>query len=352
MVSAPGAGPQRLNGLIECSGVQPFCFAPDVWWIFRPQGHEATVTWGIVGALDKAEVQMLCSAGPAARVAGAGPILEDAFMAHPSPARLESLRGFIVDLDGVLWRGGEALPGAAEFIRLLEARSLPYVVATNDPTAKPEELAGWLRELGMPVPPERVLTAGMVVIEALQRKRPRGARVLVIGTDSLKHLVQEAGFRLAEEAAEAVIVTLPEEVRMSELTNAIRALSQGADFLAPNREMVYPSDDGLGAGDGMLVAALEAASGRRARVLGKPRRAFFRAALRMVGLPAAEVLVVGDNLKSDIQAGRRAGCLTALVLTGMTDREQLAASAEKPDWVFEDLSGLARALESERGGTT
>jgi len=269
-------------------------------------------------------------------------------MAHPSPARLESLRGLIVDLDGVLWRGGEALPGAVKFIGLLEARSLPYVVATNDPTAKPAELAGWLGELGMPVPPARVLTAGMVVIEALQRKHPRGARVLVIGTDSLKQLVEQAGFRLAEETAEAVIVTLPEVVRMSELTRAIRALSRGADFLAPNREMIYPSDDGVGAGDGMLVAALEAATRRRARVLGKPHRAFFRAALRIVGLPAAEVLVVGDNLKSDIEAGRRAGSRTALVLTGMTDREQLAASAEKPDWAFEDLRGLTGALDAAR----
>ena len=290
--------------------------------------------------------------GSCGRLADAGTILEDAPMAHRSPLRLESLRGFIVDLDGVLWRGGQALPGAAVFIQWLEAYSLPYVVATNDPTAKPDELAGWLRDLGMPVPPARVLTAGMVVIEALQRKHPRGARVLVIGTDSLKQLVEEAGFGLAEEAAEAVIVTLPEEVRMSELTLAIRSLSQGADFLAPNREMTYPSEDGVGAGDGLLVAALEASSGRRARVLGKPRRAFFRAALRIVGLPAAEVLVVGDNLKSDIEAGRRAGFRTALVLTGMTDRAQLAASAEKPDWAFEDLRGLTDALEAERGDAT
>jgi len=265
-----------------------------------------------------------------------------------SRPQLASVKGFIVDLDGVLWRGGEALPGAVEFIRHLEGRSRPYVVATNDPTARPDELAGWLRELGMPVAPERVLTAGMVVIEALQRKRPRGAEVQVIGTDSLKQLVVEAGYRLAEVNAEAVIVTLPEEVQMSELTQAIRALNRGAEFLAPNREMVYPSDDGVGAGDGMLVAALEAATGRRARVLGKPRRAFFRSALRMVGLPAAEVLVVGDNLRSDIQAGRRAGCRTALVLTGMTDREQLAASGEKPDWAFEDVRGLASALEAAR----
>jgi len=269
-------------------------------------------------------------------------------MAHPSPARLGSLRGFIVDLDGVLWRGGQALPGAAEFIQRLEARSLPFVVATNYPSARPAELAGWLRELGMPVAPERVLTAGMLVIEALQQKRPRGARVLVIGSDSLKELVEEAGFRLDDERAEAVIVTFSEDVRMWELTQAIRALNRGAEFLAPNRELTYPTDDGLGAGDGMLVIALEAASGRRARVLGKPRRTFFRAALRMVGLPAAEVLVVGDNLKSDIEAGRRAGCRTALVLTGMTDRAQLAASTEKPDWVFEDLRGLAGVLEAAR----
>jgi len=83
-------------------------------------------------------------------------------------------------------------------------------------------------------------------------------------------------------------------------------------------------------------------------VHGKPRRAFFRAALRMVGLPAAEVLVVGDNLKSDIEAGRRAGCRTALVLTGMTDREQLAESTEKPDWAVEDLRGLVGALGGAR----
>src|SRR3990172_1335665 len=147
-------------------------------------------------ALDKAEAPVLCSAGPAARTAGGGPLLEDASVVHPSPARLGSLRGFIVDLDGVLWRSGQALPGAAEFIQRLEARSLPFVVATNYPSARPAELAGWLRELGMPVAPERGLTAGMLVIEALQQNRSRGAGVLVIGSDSLKKLVEEAGFRL------------------------------------------------------------------------------------------------------------------------------------------------------------
>jgi 4-nitrophenyl phosphatase len=261
---------------------------------------------------------------------------------------LTSIRGFIVDLDGVLWRGGIALPGASEFIRLLEGRALPYVVATNDPTARPEELAGWLQELMMPVPSERVLTAGMVVIEALLEKRPRVARVLVIGTESLKQLVREAGFTLTEDKVEAVIATLPDQVNMSELTQAIRALQRGADFLAPNREMVYPSDGGLGAGDGMLVVALEAASGRRARVLGKPRRPFFRSALRRLGLRAGDVLVVGDNLKSDVEAGRRAGCRTALVLTGMTSRQMLSASEIKPDWVFQDLRGLVRELRSTR----
>src|SRR3990172_12687148 len=109
-------------------------------------------------ALDKAQAAVLCSAGPAARTAGGGPLLEDVSMVHPSPARLGSLRGFIVDLDGVLWRSGEALPGASVFMQWLEAQSLPYVVATHDPTPKPPELAGWLRELRMPVPPARVLT--------------------------------------------------------------------------------------------------------------------------------------------------------------------------------------------------
>jgi 4-nitrophenyl phosphatase len=170
--------------------------------------------------------------------------------------------------------------------------------------------------------------------------------VLVIGSNSLKQLVWEAGFRQGGADAAAVIVTLPEAVRMSELETAIAALKRGADFLAPNREMTYPTDGGLGPGDGMLVIALEAATGRRPRILGKPRRAFFRSALRRLELPAAQVLVVGDNLLSDIEAGRRAGCRTALLLTGMTDRAQLQASEVQPDWVFEDLRELTRSLEA------
>lgn len=258
--------------------------------------------------------------------------------------RLELIKGFIVDLDGVLWRGGEELPGSAEFIELLEARSLSYVVATNEPAHSPQELADRLRRLGIPLSPERVLTAGMAAIEELHREHPSGSPVQVIGTDSLKALVREAGFAIEGEAVEAVIVTMSQDVRMTELNRAIQALNRGADFLAPNREMIYPTAEGVGAGDGMLVVALEAATGKHARVVGKPSQSFFRSALHMLDLPAADVLVIGDTLASDIAGGQRAGSPTALLLTGMTDRDQLDSSEITPDWVFRNLEELTLAL--------
>lgn len=261
-----------------------------------------------------------------------------------SEPRLDLLKGFILDLDGVLWRGGVALPGAAEFLKLLEADGRPYVVATNEPAYNPEELAERLNRLGFPVSPDRVLTAGMVAIEELQRLHSAGAQVQVIGTDSLKALVEEAGFVVGGGAVDALIVTMSQDVKMTELNLALQALNQGADFLAPNREMTYPTAEGVGAGDGMLVVALEEASGRRATVVGKPNQSFFGSALHMFDLPPAEVLVIGDNLETDIVGGQSAGASTALVLTGMTDREQLATRDVTPDWVFADIGELGHIL--------
>ena len=260
-------------------------------------------------------------------------------------SRIAGRSGFIIDLDGVLWRSGEELPGAGEFIELLDSLDLPYVIATNEPAYTSDELSSKLNEIGISVPSDRIFTSGMATVAELRRRRSPDTEVLVIGRQGLKEMVRGAGFEDPAHGIQAVVVTMSHDIEFEELSLALTAINQGADFLAPNRELTYPTSGGLGPGDGMLVVALEQATGRTADVTGKPNRIFFETALRQLELNPEDACVIGDSLESDIAGARVVGVPAALLLTGMTSLEMLSRSDIEPDWVFADLLELSDALK-------
>lgn len=259
---------------------------------------------------------------------------------------LHEIRAVISDMDGVLWRGETPLPGVAEFFGGLRQRGIPFVLATNNATATFPQIARRLKAVGLALRKEEVLTSANAAAAFLRHELPVGAPVLAVGEEGLTSALTHAGFQLVQHAqdAAAVVAGLDRHVTWGKLTEAALAINRGAMFVATNLDPTFPSERGLVPGAGALIAVLETATGCQPLLIGKPEPLLFLGALEILHTPAEATLVLGDRIETDIVGGQRAGMPTGLLLTGVTTREILAASPHQPDWVFEDLPQVHRAM--------
>lgn len=258
-----------------------------------------------------------------------------------------AIHGLIVDMDGVLYRGGTALPGMVEFISLLRAHQLPFIIVTNNATSSPDAVVRKLAEMGASISPQEVLNSAQATAHWLTGQLPPGAAIYVIGEEGLRSALTEAGFRLVPGAPEAraVVVGMDRKVTWETMAEAALAIEAGAMFVGTNPDPSFPIERGLVPGNGAILAALQATTDVEPKIIGKPETPLFHQAAERIGVHAARIMVLGDRLSTDILGGQRAGMQTGLLLTGVTDREKLEASAIRPDRVFEDLPEVMQALQ-------
>jgi HAD superfamily hydrolase (TIGR01450 family) len=248
----------------------------------------------------------------------------------------------ILDLDGCVWVGDEAVPGAADAIGALRDAGKRVAFATNDPRHAGEEFVAKLWGIGVRAALSDVVTVGGAMQHLLAETRS-GRTAFVIGTDPMRQHVANAGLRvlnntdLASRAA-VVIVAGTEDLVYDDLKQASLAVRRGADFLATGRDPTYPQPDGLWPGTGAIVAAVEYATGKTAQIVGKPEPQLFLTALDRLG--DGPTLVVGDRLDADVAAASRAKLDAALVLSGGTSPEELAGADPKPVAVAANLAAL------------
>jgi 4-nitrophenyl phosphatase len=255
-----------------------------------------------------------------------------------------TIRAVVMDMDGVLWRGDTPLPGMIALFERLRARNLPFMLASNNSTTAPTDYAAKLARLGVAnIAPREIITSSTATASYLQTHYPAGTRVYIIGMDGLRRVLTEAGFTIADEDVRAVIVGGDFEVTYAKLKRATLLIRAGADFIGTNPDPTFPLPEGLAPGAGSLIAAVRTATDCEPVIIGKPGRPMFEAALQQLGTAAAETLMIGDRLDTDILGAQRAGLRTALVLTGVTHRDQLPASPIQPDAVFDDLPALLDA---------
>ena len=275
--------------------------------------------------------------------------------------RLAGVRGLVLDLDGVLVLRGALLPGAVQALVALDARRIPYVIGTNMSLASRATLYRELIRGGLPVPAERIVSAASTAA-ALARRRFGAAPLYVMG--SADAMTEFAGLQMLshDEAAEpgataaAVIVgDAGAEFTPRNIQSAFRLLRGGARFVAMHKNRWWITPDGVLLDSGSYVVALEYATERRALVTGKPSRAFFGEAVRMLGaaggLAASEVAMVGDDLWNDIRGAQKAGLRGVFVRSGKHGDAELArAAAERggwaPDAVAPSIAEVVAALGS------
>jgi len=259
---------------------------------------------------------------------------------------LRDIHGLLMDMDGVITRGQQALPGAPAFFDFLRARAIPFVLVTNNSSRTVQQIQETLAHMGIAVAVDEILTSAQATALYLRERAPAGARVLPVGEEGLRAALREAGFTLVEQRpADYVVAGIDWHLTYDTLKRACLAIRDGAIFIGTNPDRTFPSEEGIVPGAGSILAALATCTGVEPVVIGKPALPIIELALQRLGVPAEHVAFVGDRLETDILAGQRAGLLTILVLTGVTRREDLAASDIAPDLVVENLVELQRAWE-------
>ncbi|WP_010148633.1 HAD-IIA family hydrolase [Serinicoccus profundi] len=269
------------------------------------------------------------------------------------------ISALLCDLDGVVYRGQEACPGAVEGLQQARAAGLQILFMTNNASRTPAAVAQHLRDLGVQADVEEVLTASQVAAEVLGERRPdllRGAPVLAVGGEGVADALTASGFHVvtpvqAGDEGErgvppqiaAVVQGYGPQLTVADLTEAAYAIREGALWVATNDDATLPTARGLAPGNGSLVAAVAHATGAAPLVVGKPHEPAYTVALRRLGLPREQSLMVGDRLETDIAGARAAGVPSALVLTGVSDRADVdaASDAQRPDHVAETILDLA-----------
>jgi 4-nitrophenyl phosphatase len=249
---------------------------------------------------------------------------------------MKKYNGYLLDLDGTVYRGRDKIEAAVDFVKELRARKIPYVFVTNNSSMRPEQVAEKLNGLGVPAVPEEVMTSGMATANALAEEG-KYETVYLIGEEGVETAIQEKGMRIVEERADAVVVGIDRGINYEKLTRACNELAGGAAFYATNPDVAFPAERGLLPGNGALTALLATATGRKPTFIGKPEAAIIEQALERLGVEKEKTLMVGDNYETDILAGMRAGMDTLLVHTGVTSKDALGKYKEKPTYTADSL---------------
>jgi 4-nitrophenyl phosphatase len=266
-----------------------------------------------------------------------------------SHTALQNAKAFIFDMDGVLYRGKAPLPGVADLFNALTLRGIHFLLATNNSMAIPATYVMRMADMGVEVDESQIQTSATVTRDYLRDELAEGAVILPVGMPPLSEtLFTGTGFKSAIDhpdlQVDAVVVGLDLEFTYEKLRRASDAVRDGAKYVATNADATLPHETGMQPGAGSIVAAISTASGRTPIVVGKPQTLMMLKGVEQLGVRPDEAVMVGDRLDTDILSGHKAGLKTALVLTGVSQREDLVAAEVLPDFIFADLPALLQAL--------
>jgi glycerol 3-phosphatase-2 len=257
-------------------------------------------------------------------------------------ALVDRYEGFILDLDGVVYRGDHPIPGAADAIDALRERGRRIVFLTNNSARTPAQVAEKLAGMGIRSDPDEVVTSAQAAAALVANLVSAPATAFVVGEEGVRRALADAGVNVVDgrtDHADVVVVGWDRSADYEKLRMASVLVQRGARLVATNADTSYPAPGGeLWPGAGALLAAVETATGATAEVAGKPHRPLFEEAVRRAGTERA--LVVGDRIETDVEGAVRAGLDVALVLSGAAGPGDLLDAGGLPVAVAQDLGGL------------
>ena len=253
-------------------------------------------------------------------------------------------RGYLIDMDGVVYRGKEVIPGAREFINHLRETETPFSFLTNNSRRTRRDVVTGMNRLGFDIEERHVFTCAMATARFLSKQKPNGT-AFVIGEGGLLQALHTNGYSVVDQDPDYVVVGEGRTFNMEAVEAAVNMILRGARLVATNPDPNCPTDHGMRPGCGAIVAMLEAAAGVKAFSVGKPSPVMMREARKALGLTSEETTIIGDTMETDILGGVQMGYRTILVLSGNTRREDLARFAFCPDLVVESIAEVDRERE-------
>lgn len=250
-----------------------------------------------------------------------------------------SQKNYLIDMDGVLIRGSTLIPGADEFIERLKSKDAKFLVVTNNPRYTPRDLAHHLQRLGLDISAEAIFTSAMATARFLELQRPNGT-AFVIGASGLTSALHEVNYILTDGDPDYVVLGEMDNATMDMLTKAVRLISKGARFIATNPDPSGPTAEGLTPACGALAALIERATGISPLYIGKPNPLMVRMALKFLGVHSENTVMIGDRMDTDVIAGVQAGLETILVLSGITQRENVASFSYLPSQIVPSVAEI------------
>lgn len=249
-------------------------------------------------------------------------------------------RGYLIDMDGVIYRGSELLPGADAFLSRLVEEDIPFLFLTNNSQRTRRDVATKLTRMGISADESHVFTCAMATARYLAQQKP-GGTAYVIGEGGLLNALHENGYSVVDSSPDYVVVGEGRTVTLETLETAVRMIFEGSKLIATNLDPNCPTKNGTRPGCGATVAYLETATGSTALSIGKPSPIMMRAARKELGLATSETIMVGDTMETDILGGIQMGYRTILVLSGSTKESDIGKHAYAPDRVLKSVAELA-----------
>lgn len=256
------------------------------------------------------------------------------------------IKALILDMDGVLWRGSSSIGNLPRIFETIKKLGLKVVMATNNASQSPDQYVSKLRNFGVEIEPWQVINSGIATALYLKERFPKGGNVFVLGEPTLIRALKKEGFNHEGKQPVAVIAALDRTITYDKLTKATLLLREGVLFIGTNPDRSYPIPEGEAPGAGAILAALETASGVSPIIIGKPQSLMYELASKRLGISPKQTLVIGDRLETDILGAQNGGYPCALVLTGVSTRDNVANWQPPPNLVAPDLTGLLDILAS------
>jgi NagD protein len=247
--------------------------------------------------------------------------------------------GYLIDMDGVIYRGSEAIPGAADFIRYLQHEQIPYLFLTNNSMYTPLDVVVKLRKFDIETTREHVYTSALATAAWVHQQKPDGT-AFVIGEGGLLNALADVNYAISSEHPDYVIVGEGRSLNFEQAEKAHRLIATGSHLVSTNADTWCPTDNGPRPGCGAIVAMLESATGRKAYHVGKPNPFMMREARKKIGLSTDEVIMIGDTMDTDIRGATDLSFKSILVLTGSTTLESLKDYPFRPTKVVNSIGEI------------
>ena len=257
------------------------------------------------------------------------------------------IKGFISDMDGVIYHGNRVLPGVPEFISWLQKEKKEYLFLTNNSGSTPRELQQKLARMGLDVPEEHFYTSALATAAFLKDQAP-GCSAYVIGEAGLLNALYDAGITMNDVNPDYVVIGEGKSYSLDSITKAVNLVLKGARLIGSNSDTNGPIEDGIAPACRALIAPIEIATGTSAYFCGKPNPLMMRTGLRMLGCHSEEAVMIGDRMDTDVISGMESGMSTVLVLSGCSTRESIRSFAYQPSVILDGVGDIPRLAKKSK----